>query len=390
MRLIPLLSPRTTPGLLVALALVLTLTVSTDAVTSPPGSTVFRPELAGGVIVKLRSAAGATESLRLTPDKLRAFRDRAGVDLRYHRRMSTSADVLRTRGRIPLAKARAIAAAIAEDPDVLYAEPDRIMRAMAVPDDPLYVDQWHYHDPGDAGDYGANLPGAWDITQGAASVVVAVIDTGSLPHAELAGHYLAGYDFISEDSVGVYNTANDGDGRDPDPSDPGDWITAAENASGFFSGCAQDPVNGDDSSWHGTHVAGTIGAESDNGSGVAGIIWNSTILPVRVLGKCGGYFSDIIDGMRWAAGLTVAGVPANTTPAKVLNLSLGGSGTCSTPEQDAIDEIVAAGAVVVVAAGNESRDARDASPGNCDGVITVAATGRFGSIASYSNFGGGD
>jgi serine protease len=128
-------------------------------------------------------------------------------------------------------------------------------------------------------------------------------------------------------------------------------------------------------------VAGTIGAASNNNSGVAGVNWNSMIQPVRVLGKCGGYESDIIDGSRWAAGLPVTGVPNNTTPAKVLNLSLGGGGPCSTAAQNAINALVAAGAVFVVAAGNSAADTSGSTPANCAGVITVAANDRGGDRA---------
>ena len=142
---------------------------------------------------------------------------------------------------------------------------------------------------------------------------MAVIDTGIRPHADLSGRTVPGYDFIADTFV-----ANDGNGRDADASDPGDWYAANQCAPG---------VPGTSSSWHGTHVAGTIGAASDNGSDVAGINWNAKILPVRVLGRCGGYLSDIIDGMRWAAGLAVPGVPPNPNPAGVLNLSLGGPGS---------------------------------------------------------------
>jgi len=202
--------------------------------------------------------------------------------------------------------------------------------------------------------------------------VVAVIDTGIRPHLDLVGRTVAGYDFISNVSI-----ANDGDGRDADPSDPGDWVLAGECGTG-------STVR--NSSWHGTHVAGTIGALSNNGLGVTGVNWNSRILPVRVLGKCGGLTSDIVDGARWAAGLAVTGVPANANPAKVLNLSLGGSGTCSTTYQTAIDVIVAAGSVFVVAAGNSAVNASGAQPANCKGVITVAANNRGGDLASYSNF----
>jgi serine protease len=186
-----------------------------------------------------------------------------------------------------------------------------------------------------------------------------------------------GYDFINDVLV-----ANDGDGRDSNPSDPGDWITAKESATGYFKGC---PTS--DSSWHGTHTAGTIGAASNNGVGVAGINWQSKILPVRVLGKCGGYMSDIIDGMRWSAGLSVTGVPANANPAKVINMSLGGAGSCSSEMQTAVNQVVAAGTTIVVSAGNSNLNASGFTPASCNGVITVAATSISGNKASYSNYG---
>lgn len=261
-------------------------------------------------------------------------------------------------------------------PEVAYAEPDTIMRIQQTPNDPRFGEQWHYAAP-IPGTYGANLPAAWDITTGATSIVVAVIDTGILNHADLAGRTVSGYDFIGDIQV-----ANDGNGRDNNPSDPGDWITSAENASGYFQGCGAS-----NSSWHGTHVAGTIAANSNNGVGVAGISWGAKILPVRVLGKCGGYTSDIVDGIRWAAGLSVSGVPANANPARVINLSLGGSGTCSTTYRNAINAAVNAGTVVVVAAGNSNANAANYTPASCANVITVASTGRTGNRAYYSNYG---
>ena len=142
------------------------------------------------------------------------------------------------------------------------------------------------------------------------------------------------------------------------------------------------------SSWHGTHVSGTIGAVSDNGIGVAGINQNSKIQPLRVLGKCGGYTSDIADAIRWSAGLPVSGIPNNNpTPDRVVNISLGGSGACDSVTQSAINAAVAAGTVVVVAAGNSNSDASNFTPANCNNVITVAATGHTGSRAYYSNYG---
>jgi serine protease len=210
-------------------------------------------------------------------------------------------------------------------------------------------------------------------------VVVAVLDTGITAHAELVGRTWPGHDFISDTFV-----ANDGDLRDADPSDPGDWVTAGEIAANPLL-CAGSTAG--DSSWHGTAISGLIGAISNNSAGVAGINWVSKILPVRVMGKCGGYVSDIVDGMRWAAGLSVSGAPANANPAKVLNLSLGSTGACSATEQNAINEIVALNKVVVVASGNDSGDVANSSPANCSGVIAVAATTRSGSRTSISNTG---
>ncbi|UCH58580.1 MAG: S8 family serine peptidase, partial [Anaerolineales bacterium] len=306
-------------------------------------------------------------------DELSRLSGVAGVELAYFRPMSGEAHVLKLPARLPEAQVAAIAARLAALPEVAYAEPDAIMQPLATtPNDPQYPSQWHYQAP-TPGTYGINAPAAWDVTTGAASVVVAVIDTGITNHADLSGRTVPGYDFIINTFV-----SNDGDGRDSDPTDPGDWIATNDcyPGSGAYN-----------SSWHGTHVAGTIGAATDNNLGVAGINWNSMILPVRVLGKCGGYLSDIAEGMRWAAGLTVFGVPDNPNPAKVLNLSLGGTGACDSTYQNAINDIVAAGSTVVVAAGNSNTDAVNFRPANCNQVITVAATDRVGDKAYYSNFG---
>ena len=304
----------------------------------------------------------------------------AGVALTYVRPMSGGSHVFSIPATINRAGLTNILDKLNALPEVVYAEPDHIMQHTTIPNDTLFPEQWHYFAPS-AGSFGINLPPAWELIQGLPddlpSVVVAVIDTGITDHIEFADQTVPGFDFIKDELV-----ANDGDGRDPDPSDPGDWITAEESAEGFFQGC---PVR--DSSWHGTHVAGIIAAATNNNDGVAGINWTAKILPVRVLGKCGGYSSDIVDGMRWAAGLSVPGVPDNENPAKVLNLSLGGPGPCSVSIQNAITDINAVGATMVAAAGNNSVDASGFQPANCHGVITVAATNKAGHKASYSNFG---
>ena len=310
--------------------------------------------------------------------------DAAGAPLAFYRPMSGDAYVL----KLPDAQSEAQVAAYSRRlealPEVVYAEPDALMHLVGrptqagpaavnqSPDDTRFADQWHYdYAPGSK--EGLNLMPAWDLYTGSANTVVAVIDTGIRPHADMNGRILPGYDFID-----ALNTSNDGDGRDNDPSDPGDWIT--DNQCGF-------PHSAQNSSWHGTHVAGTIAANSNNGSDVAGIDWNARILPIRVLGTCGGFVADIADGIRWAAGLPVPGAPPNPHPADVVNLSLGGSRACDTTYQNAFNDVAAQGVVSVVAAGNSAANASAFRPANCNQVITVAATNRAGNLSWYSNYG---
>ncbi len=248
-----------------------------------------------------------------------------------------------------------------------YAEPVRRVHAALTPNDPLFAQQWSL-----AGTTGVGAELAWSYSTGASSVTVAVIDTGITPHPDLEGRVLAGYDFISDP-----DNARDGDGRDPDPLDQGDWTTSSD-----CGGTRAEP-----SSWHGTFVAGLIGANANNGIGIAGLDWNAQILPVRVLGKCGGTTEDVFAGMMWAAGVAIDGVPVNTHPARVINMSLGGYGSCDGALQEAVDLALAQGAVVVVAAGNEADYALSYTPAGCSGVIAVAAAGDTGGLASYSNFG---
>lgn len=271
-------------------------------------------------------------------------------------------------------------------PDVEYAQLNYILRISdRTPNDPRYPEQWHYFSNGTGPGQspgGINLPKAWDVSTGSNAIVVAVIDTGILPnHPDIQGspNLVAGYDMISDAFIG-----NDGGGRDSDPTDPGDAAAAGECYPG-------SPALPD--SWHGTHVAGTIGVgNTNNGIGVAGINWNVKLQAVRVLGKCGGTTADINDGIRWAAGLSVPGVPSNSTPAKVINMSLGtppGNPCSLSPStQSAINDAVAMGATVVVAAGNDATDASQVFPASCNNVITVAASDFRGHLAArYSNFG---
>ncbi len=240
------------------------------------------------------------------------------------------------------------------DPNVAYAEPNYIRQASAIPNDPSYPLQWHYPL--------INLPTAWDITQGSNSVIVAVVDTGVLlNHPEMLGQTVPGYDFVSSPSL-----SNDGGGIDDNPNDPGDKV-------------------GGGSSFHGTHVAGTIAAASNNRLGVAGVAPNARIMPIRALGIGGGTSFDITQGVLFAAGLPNS---SNTVPARradIINLSLGGNNG-SAAEQDAFNRVRAQGVMVVAAAGNDNT-ATPAYPASYDNVISVSAVNINRARARYSNFG---
>ena len=264
---------------------------------------------------------------------------------------------------------------IAATPGVVEVSVDRRLTTDLVPNDTYFnAYQWDM-----GGGYGVHATTAWDTTTGNAGTTVAVIDTGITTHSDLSGQTVAGYDFISD-----VPTANDGNGRDADASDPGDWITQAESDAGYFAGC---PTG--DSTWHGTHVTGTIVARGNNGAGVAGLAWDARVQSVRALGKCGGWTSDIAAAIRWAAGGTVDGVPANATPARILNLSLGGPGSCDATLQGAVTDAVSLGALVVVAAGNSGTNVSGSAPANCAGVVAVGSTDNLGKRSSFSNYGSG-
>lgn len=247
---------------------------------------------------------------------------------------------------------------------------------LAAPNDPRYPDQWYLQSTG----LGIGLEQAWDITTGNPDLVVAVIDTGRLDHPDMSSRVVPGYDFVFRP-----RDSKDGDGWDSDETDLGDWSDLNDPQ---FS-CTSSPSFAQ-SSWHGTYIAGMIGAEANNGVGIAGINSRSKIQHVRVLGTCGGRTVDEATAIRWAAGLPVPGVPTNPTPARVINMSLGSAVACEAVEQSAIDAAVDAGAVVVVAAGNSNFNLgiTDFAPAGCNNVITVASVGSTGVRASYSNYGG--
>jgi serine protease len=352
----------------------------------------------GKRIMAVKSAAAGTQSAAEVAQILQAratnLGNRLGLSLQAVHAIDERTQVVTSEG----IGSRALAARLAADGEVEYAVEDGRRRAQRVPNDPLYLQgpavvgasggpvsgQWYLRPPqastlttGDEITSSINAQGAWDITTGHPSVVVAVLDTGIRPdHPDLAGKVLPGYDMVSDATV-----ANDGNGRDADPSDPGDWINASDKATSTFSTCDIS-----DSSWHGTMTAGLIGASTNNGVGMAGVGWGVKIVPVRVLGKCFGYDSDIIAGMRWGAGLSVPGVPANAHPAKVLNLSLGGDGACSAAYSQAVNEINAAGVVIVASAGNSSGHAVG-TPANCPGVIGVGGLRHIGTKVGFSDIG---
>lgn len=323
------------------------------------------------IVTYAQGSAERTQSMARQHDYDRVAAE-TGLNVAHIRTLSTGAELVEVSGdKLRFAaydeSARQVLASFARNAAVEYVDPDRIMHALLTPNDTNFGNQWDLTDPTG----GVNQTGAWDIATGS-GIKVAVIDTGITPHTDLAGQIVGGYDFISSST-----TARDGNGRDSNPNDEGDWYAANECGIGY-------PAS--NSSWHGTHVAGTVAALTNNASGVASMAYGAKVVPVRVLGKCGGTVADIVDAITWASGGTVSGVPANTNSAKVLSLSLGGGGACGS-FQAAITGARSRGSVFVVAAGNENQNVTNSSPANCSGVISVAATTRAGARASYSNFG---
>ncbi len=256
------------------LAIIVSCLVLFPAATSADGfgaSPRLTPKLGATdrLIVKFRTPANAKQTAQIAPlsgDKLKAMSRKAGVPLTHLRTMSGGAHVLKLPQPKSEAETQVILRRLRALPEVEYVEPDRIRHHMRIPNDTQYVNQWHYKANSDEGG-AVNLPAAWDVTTGSAAIVVAVVDTGILSHEDLVGRTLPGYDFVSEDAPGIFFSANDGSARDSDPTDPGDWISDYEyfgiTSLGLFEGCSPG-----DSSWHGTHVGGTVGAADDNGPGI--------------------------------------------------------------------------------------------------------------------------
>jgi serine protease len=276
-----------------------------------------------------------------------------GVQLQRIRPMPMANFALyRTKG-LSQSQTLALSAQLEQNSNVQSVTPNWINYAYKTPNDSLYPLQWHYPL--------MNLPAAWDIADGKTPTInVAVVDTGSIPHPDLQANLLGGFDFISD-----VDNGGDGDERDNNPLD-----------------------EGGDSGYHGAHVGGTIAAVTDNGTGVAGVSWGAKVVPIRTLGIQGsGSLADILDGIAWAAGRSVSGVSNNPNKAKVINLSLGSTRSCSPAETTLFNSLAAEGVIIVVAAGNENQDAGNAAPASCPSTITVGAVGPQGRRAPYSNFG---
>ncbi len=380
-------------------------------------------EMVGALIVKMR-ATGSQLAQAQGGAYVRSLSNMAGVGVKAVRQISDSSSHVALDAPMTLSDARAVAARLASDPMVEYAEPDVAMRPFAAPTEPDFaLKQWNLFPPASiypgnvvvpmgqpakttsapaAG--AANLIAAWDRTTGSDTVVVAVVDTGIVNHPDLngnnvlgytaAGRFLAGYDFVSTNALGLPNGTVEGAegagqvGRDGSPADPGDAVSAADRANPLCNdntpnqGAAAAP-----STWHGSHSAGVVAATANNATGIAGIGWNVKILPVRALGRCGGAMSDVADAILWAAGRAVTGVPANANPAKVILVGAGGKVgvACSATLQSAIDAAVTDGSVVVAAAGNEGSVTGISAPANCNNVIAVTAHAINGENATYSN-----
>ncbi len=391
---------------------------------------------ANASILSATSGKASIQSVSATagPQRAGVMGSRLGLALSDGHALGERSQVMMASGM----SSSALATALRADSDVEWVQIDhrRFVQAPIV-NDPLYPDglnttaapngpvsgQWYLRAQGtDSLGYdvksGINIEPAWQITHGSAAVVIADVDTGITQHPDLDSKMLQGYDFVgwgavnSEFGMGLANssdalaTANDGNLADADPSDPGDWVTAAENSTknGVFFGCNDDghgTAIAEDSSWHGTQTASILGAGTNNGTGMAGVAYDTKIVMARALGKCGGYDSDIIAAALWAGGVSVANVPANANPARVINMSLGSSGNCATEQDgaayvDALTTLRNKGVVVVAAAGNDEGLRVDV-PANCQPaatdpdqtpiVVAVAGLRHAGTKVGFSDVG---
>jgi serine protease len=360
--------------------------LETNPVLTHPTGTASEPmrflvkfRSASPVVMSRSQARGVVSSqavVETTTADVQSLAQRSSLTMGHSRRITTGLHLMEVstfRGE----SAAAVMARLRSDPTVESVDVDQRRYPHALPNDPLFSSQWYEQNNQPAA---IDAITAWDTTTGRSDIVIADLDTGvRFDHPDLGplggSKLLAGYDFITDPVV-----ANDGDGRDADASDPGDWVTSADVATTRFSACTVA-----NSSWHGTRTAGILGAIANNSTGIAGISWGAKILPVRVLGKCFGSDSDILDGMRWAAGLHVDGVVDNMHPAQIINMSLGSTGACTSAQQIVINEVLAKGVLVVVSAGNEGGPVD--APANCVGVAGVAGLRNVGTKVGFSSLG---
>jgi serine protease len=378
----------------------------------------FRATLSNSVTKVIRSSAKAqlmsVTQAQTSDADVRSLSQRSGVAVSRSHQLTPSMHVVLLQKTVYGADVDAVLKQLRADPSVAFADVDQRRYPHAMPNDPLFgptpgaTGQWYMQRPSNltpTSDAAAtDAVSAWDITKGGSSgTVIADVDSGirfdhpDLSRAGFGGRLLPGYDFVSQDlnratgaPLGTFLIANDGDGYDPDPSDPGDWVSATDLKNTVFppTTCG-DPNNNNgpvNSSWHGTRVMGVLGAVTNNNVGIAGMTWNPYLLPVRALGKCGGFDSDIIVGIEWAAGMHINGIPDNPYPADIINLSIGGTGSsCPSDYQSLITQLTGMGVLVVASAGNASGPV--AIPAVCQGVLAVAGLRNIGTKVGYSSLG---
>lgn len=384
---------------------------TTPSVTKPTPDRDTRPMVSRGLIVKTTTSSPSSALVTATGKALGRV---AGV--KGTKKVSGKISTIDFDEIVDADDAAKVAKEVSKRSDVEWASPNTLRYASVVPspvttNDPYFPSLRHLWDnrsatsgspsPWPNGGYSTKAPSLWRATKGSSDVHVAVLDTGITSHPDLDNQVVPGYDFVSNAPVGTepagYNEGDETAGWDNDNTDPGDWATtdACGPKTGFWN-----------SSWHGTHVAGIVAAEANNSIGVAGVAPGVKVQPLRVLGHCGGWDSDIASAIIYAAGGTVPGVSTpNPTPAKVINVSIGSTyfpdPALGEDEDDAVAAAQAAcpvfesamsqaralGAVTVVAAGNDTAPAEWTVPGVCDGAFSVGATGQRGLAAWYSNWG---
>jgi serine protease len=383
------------------------------------------PNLTDRIIVKWRSGGVAAVQIDSLDERAARLSGPNGIVATPVRNLFPGTDVMRLDHTPTHQEMQRILGRLNADPGIEYAEVDgwRFVQAFPTdpPDDPHFVagsdangtwhGQWYLQPSSLATPSALSVTTVWATsTLGDPGIVIAVIDTGVITaHPDLAGKLQPGYDFVSCDqgnftaatatgsntpadcsasgSAATYLFANEPNGWQAGASDPGDWLDSTDIANTLFidAGCTTLA----NSSWHGTKVAGIVGALTNNGIGIAGVAPNTMLLPVRVIGKCSGRVSDIAAGIMWAAGQAVtvdAGTIAASPAANIINLSLGAPVPCSATEQSAIGAAIAAGITVIAAAGNEG-GAIDA-PASCTGVISVVGLRQTGTKVPYSNLSG--